>query len=125
MVKSLTAIGIAILLLLGAGLFEWFYVEEQFSEFHEELASLYDKTDAGTANGEDARAVMTSWENRKDDLHVWIPHNDITRVDDYMAETVRLIGEGEFSFALAKLEILLHLSETIPGTYKPGLENVF
>ncbi len=125
MVKSLTAIAIATALLFGLALFEWFYVAEQFSDFGEEVQTLYDKTDNGTANAEDARAVQTSWEERKSRLHVWIPHNDVNKIDDYMAEAVRLIGEKEYPLALAKLEILLHLSKCIPGTYRPEAENIF
>ncbi len=125
MVKSLVAIAVSVLLLLGAALFEGFYVRDQFSQFGEELQSLYDKAEEQTANGEDARAVQTSWEARKEKLHVWIPHNDISRVDDYMSEAVRLIAEKNYAFALPKLEILLHLCETVPGTYEPGVENIF
>ncbi len=125
MVKSLTAIGVAVLLLLGAGLFEWRFVNTQFSEFGEELHTLYLKAENETANGEDAKAVQTSWENRKEKLHVWIPHNDISRVDDYMSETVRLIAEKDFDLALAKLEILIHLTKCLPDTYKPAVENIF
>lgn len=125
MVKSLSAIAVAVLLLLGAALFEWYYVENQFRDFGDELQSLYLKIEDETANGEDAKAIQSSWETRKEHLHIWIPHNDITRVDDYLSETVRLVTEKEYTLALAKLEILLHLSECLPDTYKPGLENVF
>ncbi len=125
MLKSLTAIGIAFLLLLGAGLFEWYFVNDQFESFGQELSTLYQKADEKTAVGEDAKAVQTSWETRKEKLHVWIPHNDISRIDDYMAETVRLIGEKNYSLALAKLEIMLHLTKCLPDTYKPAVENIF
>ena len=125
MVKSLTAIGIALLLLFGAGLFEWYYVTNQFDAFGEELHALYLKADDGTANGEDAKAVQASWETRKEKLHVWIPHNDISRVDDYMSETVRLIAEKDYGLALAKLEIMIHLTKCLPDTYKPAVENIF
>ncbi len=125
MVKSLVAIGVAAAMLLGLAVFEWFFVEEEFSAFREELISLYDKTDGGTANAEDARVVQGKWEDRKERLHIWIPHNDIARIDEYMAETVRLIGEEEYTLALPKLEVLIHLSECLPGTYKPAAENIF
>lgn len=125
MVKSLTAIAVTLALLFGAALFEWFYVTEEFGAFQEELETLYQKADGGTANGEDARAVQTSWENRKQKLHVWIPHNDISRMDDYMSETVRLIAEEEYDLALAKIEIMLHLTKCLPDTYKPAVENIF
>lgn len=124
MVKSLSAILVALALLLGAGLFEWFYVEDQFASFGEEIETLALKTNAEEANAEDAKAVQTSWEKRKDRLHIWIPHNDIARIDEYMAEAVRLIGDKEYSLANAKLEIILHLTECLPGTYRPEIGNV-
>ena len=68
--------------------------------------------------------MQTSWETRKEKLHVWIPHNDISRIDEYMAETVRLVGRKEYDLALAKLEILLHLTECLPNTYSPAIENI-
>ena len=125
MVKSLTAILIAAAFLIGLGIFEWFFVENEFSAFEAELETLYDKSENGTANGEDAKAVQTSWEARKEKLHVWIPHNDIVRIDDYMSESVRLVAEQNYDAALAKLEILIHLAECIPDTYRPELANIF
>ena len=119
MVKSLTAIGVAALLLLGAALFEWGFVGTQFREYGEELHSLYRKADGGDANVEDAKAVQASWERRKKNLHIWIPHNDVNKIDDYMSQAVRLIAEKDFSLALTKLEVLLHLSECLPDTYMP------
>ncbi len=125
MVKSLTAIFIAALLLLGAGLFEWGFVSNEFGDFEEELQTLYDKSEERTANCEDAKSVRVSWEERKTRLHVWIPHNDITKIDDYLSEAVKLVGEREYSLALSKLEILIHLCEALPDTYRPGIENIF
>ncbi|MDE6411171.1 MAG: DUF4363 family protein [Clostridia bacterium] len=124
MVKSLTAILVSIALLIGAGLFEWFYVEKQFTEFEEEVQTLALKTDAEEANIEDAKAVQTSWERRKERLYIWIPHNDITRLDEYLAESVRLIGNKEYSLASAKLEVVLHMTCCLPGTYRPAIENI-
>ena len=124
MVKSLVSILVTVLLLAGISLFEAFYVKDHFDEFRTELQSLYAKVDEGTANGEDAKIVHDSWERRKEQLHVWIPHNDISRIDDYMSETVGHIKQGDYSLAQAKLEILLHLTDCLPDTYRPGLENI-
>ena len=125
MVKSLTAILLATALLFGLGLFEWQFVKGEFAGFAEEAQSLFEKAEQSSVSVEDAKAVQTAWETRKARLHVWIPHNDIARIDEYMAESVRLIGEKDFSRALAKLEIVLHLTACIPGTYRPAIENIF
>ena len=85
---------------------------------------MIDKTEAETANVEDAKAVRESWESKKEHLHVWIPHNDISRIDYYMSETVRLIAEQNYSLALSKLEVLTHLTKCLPDTYLPALENI-
>ncbi len=125
MVKSLTAIAVAVALLIGLGVGEWVSVNQEFGNFGKELATLYDKTENGTASGEDARAVQTSWEHKKETLHVWIPHSDITRIDDYMSETVRLVAEKNYALALPKIEILIHLAKCLPATYSPAIENIF
>ena len=125
MVKSLTAILVATALLIGLGVAEWVIVHREFEEFGEELETLYDKTDEGVASGEDAKAVQSSWEHKKEHLHVWIPHSDVMRIDDYMAETVRLIAEKDYPLALSKLEILIHLTTCLPATYSPAIENIF
>ncbi len=125
MVKSLIAIAVSVALLVGLGIGEWISVRNEFERFGEELQTLYEKAENETANGEDAKAVQTSWENKKKKLHVWIPHSDVTRIDDYMAETVRLIAEKDFALAMPKLEILIHLTSCLPATYSPALENIF
>ena len=125
MVKSLTAIGVAVALLLGLAIFEWYFLDREFSSFHEELSILYDKAEEGTANEEDARVVQQRWECRRDRLHVWIPHNDIARMDEILAETVELIAEKEYLLALPKIEVLIHMSECLPGTYRPNASNIF
>ena len=124
MVKSLSAIFVSIALLVGAALFEWFYVEKQFSSFDKEITTLALKTDSEEANIEDAKAVQTSWEQRKERLYVWIPHNDIARIDEYLAEAVRLIGEHEYPLAAARLEIIRHMTQCLPDTYRPSLGNI-
>ncbi len=125
MIKSLAAIAAALLLLIGAAVFENIYVTNSFENFHEELRTLYEKTDGGNATGGDAEAVRTAWEARKEKLHVWLPHNDVNRVDDTLSETVRLVAEGDYDLALPKIEILLHLAETLPASYTLSLSNIF
>jgi len=125
MVKSFVSIFITLSLLLGAALFEWWYVDEQFESFQAELTTLYQKAENETANAEDASAVFRAWENRKDKLHVWIPHNDITRIDDYFSEALKYIDDQNYTLALAKLEILLVMCENLPSTYRLTLANIF
>lgn len=124
MVKSLISIALTLALLAGLALFEGLFVKNQFESFEEELQTLVVKVEEETANAEDAKAIQTSWEHRKENLHIWIPHNDITRIDDYMSEMVRLIGEKEYSLARAKLEVLTHLTECLPDTFRAKLENI-
>ncbi len=124
MVKCIVSILVAALLLLGAVFGEFFSVEKEVSAFEEQVQLLYDKTQAEQATDSDATAVVRSWESRKRYLHIWIPHNDINRIDEYLAEGAGLIGAGEYAFALAKLEVLLCMLERLPGTYLPTPENV-
>ena len=125
MIRSLCCILAALTLLTGAALFEHFYVEKAFADFRAELCDLYNKADEERANYEDARAVQTSWDARKERLQIFLPHNDVARVDSTLAETVRLIAEREYPLARSKLEALLHLSATFPDAYRPTPANIF
>lgn len=125
MIKSLCAIFCVCVLLAGAVLFETLYVGKAFDDFSAELASLCVKTEEERANYEDARAVQASWEARKERLQVFLPHNDVARVDNFLAESVRLVAEGEYTAALPKLEVLRHLAATFPNAYRPTLANIF
>ena len=125
MVKSLLSMLLAGLLLLGAAVFEGLFVRTQFEAFGEEVSALIQKAEEGTANEADAEAVFSAWEQRRDKLHIWLPHGDIARIDDYLSESVRCLKEGERERALAKLEIVLRLSKTLPSTYLVSLPNLF
>lgn len=125
MVKSLVSILVAGLLLLGAAIFEGIYVKQQFSAFGEEVSSLMQKAEEEQAAAGDAEAVYVSWEKRRDELHIWIPHNDISRIDDYLSESIRCLRENETRLALCKLEIVARLCETLPSTYLVSLPNLF
>lgn len=125
MVKSLISIFIALFLLLGAAFFENQFTKNQFEAFQNELQTLYEKTESETATLEDAQAIFHAWESRKNKLHVWIPHNDITRIDDYFSEAIQFIDNKNYSLALAKLQILLVMCENLPSTYRLSLANIF
>ena len=125
MIKSLSAILTVCILLAGIAFFESYYVGKAFEDFSEELTFLYEKTEEERANYEDARAVQISWDARKERLQVLLPHNDVARVDLHLSEAVRLIGEGERSLALAKLETLLNLAATFPQAYRATPSNIF
>ena len=125
MIRSLSAILAVCLLLAGAVIFEALYVGQAFDDFSAELTSLYQKTEEARAGYEDARAVQTSWEARKEKLQIFLPHADLARADNYLAETVRLVAEGNYASALPKLEALMHLAVTFPNTYRPTIANIF
>lgn len=124
MVKSLISIAIAMLLLAGAAVFEWIYIEDEFDDFQTELKTLYDKIDNETVSPEDAKIVQNSWERRKEGLYIWIPHSDISRIDDYVSQTVGFVNEKNYPLALANLEMVLHLTDCLPSTYRPTIENI-
>ena len=125
MVKSIICICVAALVLSLTTFTEWWFVNDNFNGFGEELTALSRKLEEETATEEDAKAVQSSWEHRKEQLHVWIPHNDVNRIDDYMAETVKLVAEKQYALATAKIGIMLHMTKCLPDTYRPHLENVF
>ena len=125
MVKTVLSILISLALLVSAAVFELFYVNEQFDKFEEALSSLELKVREESANREDAEAVKILWEHEKKNLHVVIPHNDISYIDYWLGEAVSYIETKNFDDALSKIEVLVTICRQIPQTYGVTCENIF
>ncbi len=125
MVKTVLSILISLALLVSAAVFELFYVNEQFDKFEEALSSLELKVREESANREDAEAVKILWEHEKKNLHVVIPHNDISYIDYWLGEAVSYIETKKFDDALSKIEVLVTICRQIPQTYGVTFENIF
>jgi len=102
-----------------------FYIGQQFALFNSAVKTLYDKTQSGEAVREDAHAVRSLWEDKKEKLHIFIPHNDIAQIDYYLSEACALIYKSDFTPALGKIEVLLEISAALPNAYRVRLENIF
>ena len=125
MVKAIIFTLAAAALCVGLFIFTELYVGKQFDEFSAAVETLYDKTENKTANREDGFAVKTLWNSKKENLHVFLPHNDISYVDYWLSEACGLIYRGNYELALAKLEVLKEISKNLPGAYKLKFENIF
>lgn len=125
MVKSIVYTLVAIALCIGVFLGTQFYIDNQLSEVHAALETLYDKIEQQTASREDAYSVKTLWSTKKSRLQIFIPHNDISYVDYWLSEACALIYNGEYDLALGKIEVLLEITKNLPDAYTVKLENVF
>lgn len=125
MVKAIIYTVAAILLSVGLFIFTDRYVGKQFDEFSAALETLYDKVENETANREDGYAVRTLWDDKKEKLHIFLPHNDISYVDYWLNEACGLIYNERYDLALGKIEVLLEISKNLPGAYGVRLENIF
>lgn len=125
MVKSIIYTLVALLLSIGFFIWTDYYITVQFGQFHSALETLYDKIENEEANREDAYAVRDMWADKKEKLHVFIPHNDISYVDYWLSEACALIYKDEYTLALGKLEVLLEITKNLPDAYSIKLENVF
>lgn len=125
MVKIIASILISFALLCGVSIYNLAFVNNTFTRFSEELTALYRKTEEKRATREDAEAIRISWNKKKESLHVWIPHNDISYIDYWLSEGLSYIYTEDYDDALSKIEVLLEITENIPSAYSLSLENVF
>lgn len=125
MVRSIVYTIVAALLCIGFFIWTDLYISNQFGQFHDALETLYYKVEDKTANREDAYAIRDMWADKKQKLHVFIPHNDISYVDYWLSEACSLIYKSEYDMALGKVEVLLEITKNLPDAYVIKLENVF
>lgn len=124
MVKALIYTITAIALCVGLFIFTEWYVDKQFDDFSEAVDTLYDKVEKETANREDGFAVRTLWNDRKKNLQMFLPHNDISYIDYWLSEACGLIYNEEYDLALGKLEVLKEIAKNLPDSYTLKLENI-
>ena len=124
MVRSVVLTIAAIVLSAAFFLFTDIYLEKQLTRFSSAVETLYDKTEEGTANREDAYAVKSLWQDEKSRLQIFVPHNDIAQVDYWLNEACAFIYTGNYSLALANLEVVIEIAKNLPENYSLKAGNV-
>lgn len=125
MIKSIITALCATILLVACALYENNYIESTFGTFYEFIQQVDKKIQDGNCTQLDGIALRDFWLDKKEYLHIWIPHNDIKEIDLWVSETVVYLKQGNFKEASAKLEVIGNLSQQIPRTFSLKLENLF
>lgn len=125
MVKSLISTLCAVIILVAGAIYEHNFITENFNDFNKNLNILYEKVDNNSATVGDVLSLQKNWLNKKQHLHVFIPHTEIKEIDLWLSETVSYVREKEWTEAISKLEVLIELSEQIPLTFNLRVENIF
>ena len=124
MVRSICLTLAAIVACIAFFIFVDIYLGREFDEFYGAVETLCDKVENTTANSADADAVRTMWSDKKSKLHMFIPHNDIAYVDYRLNEAFSYIYTDNYPLALANLEIVKRMAQTLPDNYRLKLENI-
>lgn len=124
MIKTIASIFITLGIIFGLAFYENNRVNKTFREFETVLTSLYNKTESGEVTYEDGTATERFWENKKNTLHIWLPHTAILEIDYQLYEAVGYLYVRDYQSALPKIEILLGMCENIPQSYRFSIENV-
>ena len=124
MVRSVLLTVAAIILSAAFFIFTDVYLERELGRFGAAVESLYDKTEAETANREDAYAVKALWQSEKSKLQIFVPHNDIAQVDYWLNEACAFIYTGSYALALANLEVVSEIVKNLPENYSLKAGNV-
>ena len=125
MIRTIISIVVTLGLILGLTWYELYYVQNTFELLHKALESLYEKTELATASYEDGVAVQTLWSEKKEQLHVWMPHTVLQEIDYQLNETLGFLYLQDYANALPKVSLLLGITEGIPISYDFHLGNVF
>ena len=125
MIKTIVSIFVTLALILGVSMYEIYYVESTFATFHDMLRSLKEKTDLNTVNYSDGLAVRSFWDEKKQVMHIWVPHTALSEIDYQLDELIGFLYTEKYDDALPKIEVVLGLSEYVPRSYTISLGNIF
>ncbi len=124
MVRSIISTIVTLTIFIAFFIFTDVYVNTQFSDFESAVETLYEKVEQKTATRQDGYAVKSLWHDKKDKLHVFIPHGDIAPIENYLDEACILIYTNNYQLALSKLEVVKELAKQIPKGYTLAIENI-
>lgn len=124
MFKTIASIIITLGILIGISCYESRHIQTTFQAFDQALAALYNKTEAGEVTYEDGTAVEEFWENKKNTMHIWLPHTALLEIDYQLYEAVGYLYVRDYKSALPKIEILRGMCKNIPQSYRFSLENI-
>ncbi|MBQ8284094.1 MAG: DUF4363 family protein [Clostridia bacterium] len=124
MIRTLASILLTFGLIFSVSAYESKRVQTTFESFEQVLLTLYDKTEAGEVTYEDGTATERFWENKKNTLHIWLPHSAILEIDYQLYEAVGCLYVRDYDSAIPKIEILLGMCKNIPQSYRFSFENI-
>jgi len=125
MIKSIFTTLIAILVLIGASIWESKQINNTFDTFYDFLEQSEQKLKSESASPLDLKVLEDFWLDKKRSLHVWIPHNDIKEIDLWVSECVAYTEAKKYDEAICKIEVLKVLAKQVPNTFILKLENIF
>ena len=124
MVRSIISTLIAAALVVACGFVENHFLKETFNELNEVFNELSVKIDEKDCTEEDALSAQKIWLDKKEKLHVFIPHTEIKEVDLWVSECVNYVSQKDYKEAKAKTVVILELFEQIPKTFLIRTENL-
>lgn len=124
MIRTFISILITALLLLFLSIFETHSVQRTFTQFGQVLEGLFEKTEAQQVTYQDGEAVRSLWEDKREMLHVWLPHSAIQEIDLQLSEMIGYLYQENYEDSLAKIEVLISAAKLLPDSYTLQWKNI-
>ncbi len=124
MVKSILSLIISICLFITLSTVEQIFVNKTFNSLEEKVKIVYVKTEDKSAKKDDILALQKLWIDKKEFLHIFIPHNEIKEIDLWLSESCTLVENEKWEDAISKLDVVIELLEQIPKTFDFRIENI-
>ena len=124
MVKAIISAIVGLALVITASLLESNYVQKTFDNFNQDLTAIYKKIKEETATEEELISLQDKWFSKKEELHIFIPHNEIKEVDLWLSEAVSLIKNKDYEETGYRIEVVINLIKQIAKTFSFRLENI-
>ncbi len=124
MVKSIIYTATALVLCVTLFIFCELYLHAQFDELYKVSDSIYAKIEDKSVTEDDAYALKSLWEEKKQTLHIIIPHNDVSSFELAINELCGYISAKNYELALGKAEALRGAAQALPNSYSIRIENI-
>lgn len=120
---KVAAVIIALVLIIGLGIFEQIFIKTTFEEFNSRLDSFIVEEDE-TYDLKQIKETQEWWENRHKYLELFLPHNQLIEISITYGELVGAVAAEDFDSAQALLNRIRQTGEEFEDMYALRIGNI-
>lgn len=116
---------VIIAVIVGAGIFECIWLQDQYYELIDQMDEIMLRTLNEEITQQEYLVFVENWKQTRENSELLLPHLDVYEMNLRIAEAYSCIINADYKQAYNQLSICKELAEYIPHLMKPIFRHIF